>query len=173
MVLQQDQLILEIGAIVTHHLLIGIRADRHFAHHCHRIPRLGYVLLIGTKGEQNHYHNGNNGYSNEDHPPLSLGFLAEPYFRDLYELQRAIQKASSESLAPLTKLRRRIKALGDVELKPKPLLDGHDLIRLGAVPGPALGQLAEEMYIAQLEGTLRTKPQAKKWAQNWLKKHKW
>jgi hypothetical protein len=29
------------------------------------------------------------------------------------------------------------------------------------------------MYIAQLEGTLQTKPQAEKWAQNWLKKHKW
>jgi len=28
------------------------------------------------------------------------------------------------------------------------------------------------MYIAQLEGILRTKPQAKKWAQNWLKNHK-
>ena len=64
-------------------------------------------------------------------------------------------------------------ALGDVELKPRPLLDGHDLIRLGAVPGPAMGQLTEEMYIAQLEGLIQTKPQAKKWAQNWLKKHKW
>jgi len=98
--------------------------------------------------------------------------LAEPYFWDLYELQRSIQKAVTESLGPLIKLKRRIKALGDVELKPKPLLDGHELIRLGAVPGPALGQLAEEMYIAQLEGLLQTKPQAKKWAQNWLKKHR-
>jgi len=102
--------------------------------------------------------------------------LAEPYFWDLYELQRAIQNAKQspdrEGGATLIKLRKRIKALGDVELKPKPLLDGHDLIRLGAVPGPALGQLTEEMYIAQLEGTLQTKPQAKKWAKNWLKKHK-
>jgi len=98
--------------------------------------------------------------------------LAEPYFRDLYELQRAIQKAADESLAPLTKLNRRINALRGIELKPKPLLDGHELIRLGAVPGPALGQLAEEMYIAQLEGLLQTKPQARNWAQNWLKKHK-
>jgi tRNA nucleotidyltransferase/poly(A) polymerase len=99
--------------------------------------------------------------------------LAEPYFWDLYGLQRAIQKAAGESLAPLTKLNKAIMALGDVELKPKPLLDGHELIQLGAVPGPALGQLTEEMYIAQLEGLLQTKPQARKWAQNWLKKHKW
>ncbi len=98
--------------------------------------------------------------------------LAEPYFRDLYELQRAIQKAADEGLVPLIKLKRRIKALRDVELKPKPLLDGHELIRLGAVPGPSLGQLAEEMYIAQLEGLLQTKSQARNWTQNWLKKHK-
>jgi len=101
--------------------------------------------------------------------------LSGPYFWDLYELQRAIQKAGPdgrEGIAALTRLRRRIKALGDVELRPKPLLNGHDLIRLGAVPGPALGQLAEEMYIAQLEGKLHTPAQARQWVQNWLQKHR-
>jgi tRNA nucleotidyltransferase/poly(A) polymerase len=101
--------------------------------------------------------------------------LAEPYFWDLYELQRAIQKAGGDgrkSTAALTSLRKRIKALGDVELQPKPLLNGHDLIRLGAVPGPDLGQLAEEMYIAQLEGTLQSPEQAEQWAKKWLQKHR-
>jgi len=98
--------------------------------------------------------------------------LAEPYFWDLYALQRAIQKATGQSLSPLRKLRRRIKALGDIEFKPKPLLNGHDLIRLGAVPGPTLGQLAEEMYTAQLEGQLSSRPQAKQWVLQWLKEHR-
>ncbi|HUU18227.1 MAG TPA: CCA tRNA nucleotidyltransferase [Sedimentisphaerales bacterium] len=101
--------------------------------------------------------------------------LAEPYFWDLYELQRAIQKAEGsgrESTAPLVNLRKRIKALGDIELRPKPLLNGHDLIRLGAVPGPGLGQLKEELYIAQLEGKLQRPQQAREWAQKWLQKHK-
>jgi len=101
--------------------------------------------------------------------------LAEPYFWDLYELQRAVQKARGDgrrSIAPLISLRKRIKALGDVELRPKPLLNGHDLIRLGAIPGPGLGQLAEEMYIAQLEGTLQTAQQAERWAQKWLQRHR-
>jgi poly(A) polymerase len=100
--------------------------------------------------------------------------LAQPYFWDLYELQRAIQKTVSDdrkSLAPLTKLRRRIRWLGDVELRPTPLLDGHDLMRLGALPGPSLGQLAEEMYTAQLEGVVKTPAEAEKWAAQWLKKH--
>jgi len=98
----------------------------------------------------------------------------EPYFQDLFELQKAIQKAGDgrKRIAPLINLRKRIKALGDVELRPKPLLNGHDLIRLGAVPGPDVGQLAEEMYIAQLEGKLQTAEQAGQWAQNWLQRHK-
>ena len=101
--------------------------------------------------------------------------LSKPYFWDLYELQRAIQKAQPDGKAgitALTRLRKRIKDLGDVELRPRPLLSGHDLIRLGVVPGPTLGQLAEEMYIAQLEGKLQTPVQARQWAQKWLQKHR-
>ncbi|MHC4478019.1 MAG: CCA tRNA nucleotidyltransferase [Planctomycetota bacterium] len=106
--------------------------------------------------------------------PLKM-ILAEPYFWDLYELQKAIGKATGpgrRAIAPLIKLRRRIRALGDIELKPKRLLNGHDLMRLGAVAGPSLGQLSEEMYIAQLEGTLKTTKQAERWTKEWLDKHK-
>ena len=101
--------------------------------------------------------------------------LAGPYFWDLYELQRAIQKAEGGGRAgstALIALRKRIKSLADVELRPRPLLDGHDLIRLGAVAGPLLGQLAEEMYIAQLEGKLQRTEQAQKWVSKWLQKHR-
>jgi len=98
-------------------------------------------------------------------------FLAEPYFEDLFALQRAIQKAHDpgrKSIGPLIALRRRINALGDVELRPAPLLDGHELISLGAVPGPALGRLAAEMYRAQLEGHLKTPRQARAWVRRRL-----
>jgi poly(A) polymerase len=100
--------------------------------------------------------------------------LAEPYFRDLYELERAIQKATvgNKGVAPLIKLRRRIRDLGGVEVKPKPLLDGHDLMRIGAVPGPLLGELVEELYVAQLEGEVRTREQAQQWAKDWLQRHR-
>jgi len=100
--------------------------------------------------------------------------LAEPYFGDLFELQRAIQKATGGrgDMTPLISLRRRIKALGNVELRPRPLLNGYDLIRLGAVPGPTLGQLAQELYIAQLEGKLQTQEQARCWVREWLQEHR-
>jgi poly(A) polymerase len=100
--------------------------------------------------------------------------LAEPYFDDLYEFQRAIQMAEggTDSTAELENLSNRIKELGDVDLRPDPLLNGHDLIRLGAVPGPALGQLSQEMYIAQLEGKLQRPKQAEQWVQKWLQRHR-
>jgi len=94
------------------------------------------------------------------------------YFEDLYSLEWAIQKAmgrGSEGLAALRALRKRLKALGGVDLQPAPLVDGHDLMRLGAVPGPALGQLAGEVYAAQLEGDVNTAKQAEKWVRRWLR----
>ncbi len=98
--------------------------------------------------------------------------LSEPYFEDLFSLQKAIQKAGNQSVAALVKLRIRIKQLKGVELKPKPILNGHELMALGAVPGPLLGQLANEMYIAQLEGKLQSAEQAKHWVVKWLLSHK-
>jgi hypothetical protein len=45
-------------------------------------------------------------------------------------------------------------------------------MKLGAIPGPALGQLARELYVAQLEGIVQTPKQAEQWVRKWLKKHK-
>lgn len=97
--------------------------------------------------------------------------LSGPYFGDLFELQKAIQKASNHNTGPLVRLRRRINGLKGVELRPKPILNGHDLMALGAVPGPMLGQLAKEMYIAQLEGKLLSAEQARHWVVKWLQAH--
>jgi poly(A) polymerase len=98
--------------------------------------------------------------------------LSGPYFWDLFEFQKAIQKAGAQGISPLVRLRRRINKMGKVELRPRPLLNGHDLMALGAVPGPALGQLSREMYIAQLEGNLQSAEQARHWATKWLQAHK-
>jgi poly(A) polymerase len=100
--------------------------------------------------------------------------LAQPYYLDLYELERATQKAdgNNEALVSLGRLHRRVRTLRGVDVKPRPLLNGHDLIRLGAAPGPTVGQLAEELYIAQLEGHLHTNKQAQQWAGAWLARHR-
>lgn len=97
---------------------------------------------------------------------------AESYFGDLYQYQRAIQKAAGESTTALNKIKRRVMELVDIELTPRPLLDGYDLMRLGAAAGPALGQLAEEMYVAQLDGHIKTAEQARQWVKERLRSDK-
>jgi len=97
--------------------------------------------------------------------------LAQPYFGDLYEFQTAIQKATGRSTSPLVKIKQRALALKGKNLCPKPLLDGHELIAMGAVPGPMVGRLSREMYIAQLAEQISTPAQARRWVQDWLKKH--
>lgn len=97
--------------------------------------------------------------------------LHEPYFWDLLTLQTAIQKAKGESDDPLKTIQKRIDKIEEKDIRPQPLLNGHELIALGAAPGPMVGQLAQEMYIAQLEGQLKTQSQAQHWCSDWLRQH--
>ena len=97
--------------------------------------------------------------------------LHEPYFWDLLTLQTAIQRVKDESDQPLRRIRKRIQTIDEKDIRPKPLLDGHELITMGVTPGPTVGQLAQEMYIAQLEGQLKTKPQAAQWCREWIEAH--
>jgi poly(A) polymerase len=96
--------------------------------------------------------------------------VSRSYFEDLYLLQKAIQKSAGKSLSPLLAIRRRVNALAGVELMPKPLLNGYEIIALGAKPGPQVGVVSKELYIAQLSEKITTKAQAVKWVKDWLKK---
>ena len=96
--------------------------------------------------------------------------LASPFFSDLYEMQKATLKAEQRPVSPLLKLKKRINLIDKNEIKPKPLLNGNELIQLGAVPGPSLGRLAKQLYIAQLDMIVTTKEEAKKFAQQRLMK---
>jgi poly(A) polymerase len=107
-----------------------------------------------------------------DLPLAELKMLAAtPYFWDLYDFQAAIQKARSAGPAGLAKIKKRVMALKGKNLCPKPLLDGNELIALGAVPGPMVGRLSREMYVAQLAEQIATAAQARTWVEGWLKKH--
>jgi hypothetical protein len=87
--------------------------------------------------------------------------LVSPYFRDLFDLQRAILRSQSLPQTPLNILQRRIGALKGVNLAPKPLLNGHDILALGAAPGPMVGRIAEDLYVAQLSDQIHTPHQAR------------
>jgi tRNA nucleotidyltransferase/poly(A) polymerase len=98
--------------------------------------------------------------------------VAEPYFEDLYLLQKAILKADGKSLSALLAVRKRAKALAGKELRPKPLLNGYEIIHLGAKPGPQVGLVSKELYIEQLSERIIAKQEAVNWVKDWLKKHK-
>jgi len=104
--------------------------------------------------------------------PLSRGrlkkWLAEPLFGPLLELLACYVKATGVGRGELRTLRRQIKELGDEPIAPPRFLDGHDLIRLGVKPGPRLGQLLEEVCLAQLENEVATRSQACTWVQQRL-----
>ncbi len=107
--------------------------------------------------------------------PLSRGrlkrWLAEPLFESLMQLNRCYLRAAGRGESKLRKLRGQIRELGDEPISPARLLDGHELIRLGAKPGPMVGQLIEELYLAQLENQVRTKAQAHTWVRQWIERH--
>ena len=97
---------------------------------------------------------------------------AQPYFGDLQKLQKAVQKAGGKSISALNVINERLKALAGAELKPKPFLDGHELIRLGAVAGPQVGLLGQELYVEQLCERINSAGEARIWVMGWLDKHK-
>ncbi len=56
------------------------------------------------------------------------------------------------------------------ELKPKPVLNGNDLLELGIKAGPKMKEILEEAYSLQLEHKIQSKDEAKNWVvQNYLK----
>jgi tRNA nucleotidyltransferase/poly(A) polymerase len=96
---------------------------------------------------------------------------AEPYFEDLCLLQKAIGKAKGRSISAVLAVRKRVKELAGKELRPKPLLNGHDLISLGVKPGPQVGIVSKELYIRQLSEEVTVRQEAVNWVKEWLKKH--
>ncbi len=98
--------------------------------------------------------------------------VSEPYWDDLFALEKAIQQAGGHSESSVRAIGKRAMELAGKDLRPKPLLDGHELISLGAVPGPMVGRLARELYIAQLAEEIETAEQARQWAAEWLRRHR-
>jgi poly(A) polymerase len=70
---------------------------------------------------------------------------------DIYEFLRA----EAEALARQPQIR-------------PPLVTGHDLIKLGMKPGPALGRLLAEIRELQLQDELKTRAEALRWARQRL-----
>ncbi|MDR0533334.1 MAG: CCA tRNA nucleotidyltransferase [Verrucomicrobiales bacterium] len=100
----------------------------------------------------------------KDAPNMRLStlkrFLARPWFEQELELHR-LDCSSSHGLLDIYEFLKEKRATYSAEeVKPKPLITGHDLIKLGAKPGKELGKLLTLLMDEQLEGKFANREEA-------------
>jgi len=87
-------------------------------------------------------------------------FIAMDHFDDHMELHLADCQASHGMEDAYYFLKEKLLEFTEEEIKPKPLIGGHDLIRLGYRPGPIFSEILNKVEEMQLEGILRDKDEA-------------
>ncbi len=97
-------------------------------------------------------------------------FISRPNFEEEMELHRVDCTASHGMLDNLTFLREKLKEYEHEELKPKPLVNGEDLIALGMKPGKAMKPILEEAFVMQLEGRFKNREDALEWLRSTVHK---
>jgi len=86
--------------------------------------------------------------------------LAEEGYPELAELCRIDALASSGDLSDYHYCQEMFSKLSHEEVKPKPLITGHDLIDMGLKPGPVFKDILTKIEDEQLEGNVTTKEAA-------------
>ena len=94
--------------------------------------------------------------------------LARPTFAEELELHRADCTCSHRKLDNFEFLRRALREFSAEQVKPKPLVNGHDLLRLGYSQGPRVGRILQQIEELQLGEKISTRDQAL----NYAKKHR-
>lgn len=92
-------------------------------------------------------------------------FMGLATFPEQLRMHRADCVASHGDLSNWRFLQRRLKQLTPKEIRPKPLITGHDLLRLGHREGPLIGTILRAVEERQLEKELRSKEEALAWVQ--------
>ena len=90
-------------------------------------------------------------------------FVRLRHFDDLLLLHRADSLGARKGLETLDLIARRRATLTESDIRPAPLLNGDDLIELGYLPGPGMGEILQLLEEEQLEGRLRTREEATAW----------
>ena len=86
--------------------------------------------------------------------------LARPTFSEELELHRVDCTASHGELDIHRFLVAKQSEFSKEEIKPKPLLTGHDLQELGIPPGPQMGEILHQLMDEQLEGKITNRDSA-------------
>ena len=84
-------------------------------------------------------------------------------FPDELELHRIDCASSHGMLDNYEYLLKKQEEYRQEDLKPKPLVNGHDLIAMGMKPGPQFKEILEEVWILQLEHAFKARDEAIQW----------
>jgi poly(A) polymerase len=95
--------------------------------------------------------------------------LARPTFSEELELHRVDCTASHGELDIHRFLVAKQSEFSKEEIKPKPLITGHDLQAFGLSPGPRMGEMLNQLMDEQLEGKITDRNSALKRVENLLK----
>jgi poly(A) polymerase len=87
-------------------------------------------------------------------------FLRMPKFDEHLELHRLDCLSSHRDLSLYDYVREKLESVPPEQIRPEPLLTGHDLIAAGYKPGPQFKELLTAVEDAQLEGAISTKEEA-------------
>jgi putative nucleotidyltransferase with HDIG domain len=90
-------------------------------------------------------------------------FLREDGIDELLELARIDALSSNGDLSYYQFCKERLASLEDEEIRPAPLVRGHDLIELGFTPGPLFAAILRQVEDQQLGGELRNRDEALDW----------
>jgi poly(A) polymerase len=86
--------------------------------------------------------------------------LVHPGIRELLQLHRADALASGRSTDHVEYCEQLLQEWSEADLNPEPLVNGHDLRRMGLEPGPKYKEILDKVREAQLDGTITTRSQA-------------
>ncbi len=87
-------------------------------------------------------------------------FLGMPYFEEHLALHLADCLASHGLTDAYEFAKTKVEEMGEEEIKPAPLLNGRDLIKMGFEPGPLFSEILSEVEELQLENRLKSKEEA-------------
>src|SRR2546425_5980589 len=87
-------------------------------------------------------------------------FLRMPHFEEHLELHRMDCQSSHGDLTSYNYAREKLTSIPPETMRPKPLINGDDLIALGYAPGPRFKEILSAVEDAQLEGSLHSKEEA-------------
>ena len=87
-------------------------------------------------------------------------FLRLPKFDEHLELHRLDCLSSGRTLEDYDFFYAKMREFSEEAIRPKPLVTGDDLIRMGYEPGPRFKEILQEVEDAQLEGQIKLREEA-------------